>query len=67
MHISQKDLLYLSDELAWEMLAMKKCHHAIQEVSCSQIKQTLTQIGQTHQQHYETLLMQLHHNATQPQ
>lgn len=59
MQISSKDLNYLTDELSWELLAMKKCHHFAQECQDPQIAQTIERIGQMHQRHYETLLAQL--------
>lgn len=59
MLISTKDLNYLSDELSWELLAMKKCHHYAGECQDPQIQQLINQTGQMHQQHYETLLTQL--------
>ncbi|SFI87509.1 hypothetical protein [Thermoflavimicrobium dichotomicum] len=59
MQISTKDLQYLTDEMSWELLAMKKCHHYATECQDQQIAQLMNQIGQMHQQHYETLLAQL--------
>lgn len=56
MQISSKDLNYLTDEMSWELLAFKKCHHFASEVQDPQIKNAIDQIGMMHQQHYEALL-----------
>ncbi|KFZ41023.1 MULTISPECIES: spore coat protein [Thermoactinomyces] len=65
MQISTKDLSYLSDEMSWELLAMKKCNHFAQECQDEQVRQLLHQVGQMHQNHYEMLLNQLQ-QATEP-
>lgn len=59
MQITTKDLSYLTDELSWELLAMKKCYHFARECQDPQIAQQLDQIGQMHQRHYETILKHL--------
>jgi hypothetical protein len=60
--ITTKDFLYLKDQLSWELLAMKKCHHFAQECMDAEIKQSLEQAGQMHQRHYELLLKHLQNN-----
>lgn len=65
MQITTKDLLYLSDELSWELLAMKKSHHFASECQDPEVKQLLEKTGQMHQRHYETLLACLE-SATNP-
>lgn len=64
--LSSKDLLYVKDQLSWELLAMKKCHHFAQECQDTEISQELERIGKIHQQHYETLLNHLNPNGTAP-
>ncbi|BCU80877.1 hypothetical protein JIR001_06600 [Polycladomyces abyssicola] len=59
MPLSSKDLHYLKDELSWELLAMKKCHHFAQEAQDPQVRQLIDRVGRIHQQHYEILLSQL--------
>jgi hypothetical protein len=59
LQISTKDLNYLCDEMSWELLAMKKCHHYAQECQDAQVKSLIDQVGQMHQRHYEMLLSQL--------
>nr|WP_245891468.1 hypothetical protein [Planifilum fimeticola] len=59
LQLSTKDLHYLKDELSWELLAMKKCHHYAQECQDPEIRQLLDRIGKIHQQHYQILLNQL--------
>jgi hypothetical protein len=66
MQISTKDLHYLTDEMSWQLLAMKKCHHFAQEVQNPQIKSAIDRIGQMHQQHYEELLQVLQSASTNP-
>lgn len=56
MQISTKDLQYLTDEMSWELLAFKKCHHYANEIQDQQLKDAVNQIGAMHQQHYEALL-----------
>lgn len=57
--LSDKELHYLKDYLSWELLAIKKCHHAAQNCADVQIQDALKQIGQKHVQHYENLLSHL--------
>lgn len=64
MQISGKDLSYLSDELSWELLAMKRCHHYSQHVQDSQLLQVINEVGQMHQRHYEELLSVLQSGGT---
>lgn len=59
MPLSTKDLNYLKDELSWELLAFKKCHHYAQECQDQQVKQLIDQCGRMHQQHYQQLLHHL--------
>ncbi|PTX59082.1 hypothetical protein C8P63_11327 [Melghirimyces profundicolus] len=72
MQLSTKDLNYLKDEMSWELLAFKKCHHYAKECQDPQVKQLIDDIGRKHQQHYEQLLQQLNAanaggtQATQP-
>jgi len=56
MQLSTKDLNYIKDEMSWELLAFKKCHHYAQECQDPQIKQLIDDIGRKHQRHYEQLL-----------
>lgn len=60
--ITTKDCLYLKDELSWELIAMKKCHHLAQECTDPEIKQAIDKAGQMHQRHYQLLLKHLQNN-----
>lgn len=60
--ITTKDCQYITDALAWELLAAKKCHHYASECSCQQTKQLLDKAGQMHQRHYNLLLKHLQNN-----
>jgi light-regulated signal transduction histidine kinase (bacteriophytochrome) len=62
--VTIKDCLYLKDQLSWELIAMKKCHHFAQECIDIEIKQALEQAGQMHQRHYQLLLKHLQNNNT---
>jgi hypothetical protein len=59
VQLSDKDLHYFSDELSWELLAMKKCSHYAQECQDPQVAQLIDRIGRMHQAHYQTLLSAL--------
>jgi hypothetical protein len=63
--ISTKDLAYLTDALAWELLAFKKCHQYARMCTDSEIQQNIDRIGQMHQQHYGQLLNYLQSNSDQ--
>ncbi|WP_037464493.1 hypothetical protein [Shimazuella kribbensis] len=67
MQISSKDLSYLSDEMSWELIAFKKCHHFAEEVQDPQIKAAIDRIGAMHQQHYQELLQFLQSSTGQMQ
>ncbi|GIP40158.1 hypothetical protein J31TS4_34380 [Paenibacillus sp. J31TS4] len=63
--VTDKDCLYLKDELSWELLAMKKCHAYAQQCSDPDIAQAINRAGQMHQRHYNMLLKHLQNNNTQ--
>lgn len=60
--ITTKDCSYLKDELSWELLAMKKCHHFAEECQDPEVKQAINKAGQMHQRHYQMLLKHLQNN-----
>ena len=60
--ITTKDISYLKDQLSWELLATKKCHHFAQECSDPEIKAAIDRAGQLHQRHYNLLLKHLQNN-----
>lgn len=60
--ITNKDCSYLKDELSWELIAMKKCHHFAQECMDPEVKQAIDRAGQMHQRHYQMLLKHLQNN-----
>lgn len=57
--IADKELHYMKDYLSWELLAMKKCSDTANQVQDQDMAQMIRQIGQKHQDHYNTLLSQL--------
>lgn len=58
--IGDKELHYIKDYLSWELLAMKKCNDTANQIQDTQLAQMVRQIGQKHQDHYNTILNQLH-------
>ncbi|MBE3593494.1 MAG: ferritin-like domain-containing protein [Candidatus Carbobacillus altaicus] len=54
--VSTKDLLYLKDMMAWQLLAIKRYHHLSQELQNQTLKQMLGQLIDMHKAHYQTLL-----------
>lgn len=63
--ITTKDLLYLKDQLSWQLNAMKKCSHYAQESTDADVKQALDKAGKMHLRHYQTLLTHCQNNNTQ--
>ena len=62
--ITTKDHLYVKDQLSWELIAMKKCHHFAQECTNAEIRQAIDKAGHMHQRHYTLLLKHLQNNNT---
>lgn len=56
MSLSSKEFNYVKDHLSWELLMAKKYHDYAQQVTDTQLQQTLEQIGRKHQNNYSTLL-----------
>ena len=54
--ITSKELGYIEDYLSWELLAMKKCNHAVQSCTDPDIQNLIKQIGNVHVQHYNALV-----------
>ncbi len=63
--ISTKDLSYLKDAMAWELLATKKCRHYSSICTDQELKGEIDKVGQKHQQHYDKLLKYLQSNPNQ--
>lgn len=63
--ITTKDLLYLKDQLSWQLIAMKKCSHYAQDCTDPQVKQALDKAGKMHLRHYQMLLTHCQNNNTQ--
>lgn len=57
--IGEKELLYIKDYLSWELLAVKKCEETAKTMECQQLAQMVRDLGNKHQQHYNTILRQL--------
>lgn len=63
--ITTKDLLYLKDAMSWELGAVKKINHFVQECQNPKIKQVLERAGKLHQRHYNLLLRHCQNNNQQ--
>lgn len=63
--ISTKDLLYLTDMMSWNLNVVKKAHELAQHCQIPEIKQTIEQVGQMHQNHYQMLLNLTKSQSTQ--
>lgn len=57
--ITTKDLSYINDMLAWNLLAMKKAHFFAGQCQDQSVKMEVEKCGQMHQRHYEMLLAHL--------
>ncbi|WP_416147126.1 hypothetical protein ACM26V_12955 [Salipaludibacillus sp. HK11] len=57
--VTNKDHLYISDMLSWNLLAMKKAHAFAEQCADQQISQALDQAGKMHYEHYQKLLSHL--------
>ncbi|MBM7096971.1 MULTISPECIES: hypothetical protein [Alteribacter] len=57
--VTNKDHLYISDMLSWNLMAMKKAHQFSQQCQDQQIKDALDQAGRMHYMHYQKLLTHL--------
>lgn len=63
--VTTKDSAYLTDQLSWLLLAMKKCAHFASECQDPAIGQAISKIGQMHERQYTLLLKHLQTNNTQ--
>lgn len=63
--LSEKELNYLKDHLSWELLAVKKFHHYADQMQDPGLKQLAHELGQKHQNRYQTLLNHVHRAANQ--
>jgi hypothetical protein len=62
--ITTKDLLYLKDQMSWQLNAMKKCAHFANECTDPDVKQAIDNAGRMHQRHYQMLLQHCQNNNT---
>jgi len=59
MQLSDKDLLYIKDELSTELLMVKRYHDMMQHVTDQELQQACQQACDMHQRHYQMLLNNL--------
>lgn len=69
--MTAKELEYVADSMSNEDLLMKQCVAVVMGSSNQALRGLCTQMVQTHQQHYDTLLQAIHRHQqiapTQPQ
>lgn len=69
--MTAKELEYIADSMSNEDLQIKQCVAAINEATTPAMRNLLTTMVQTHQQHYNSLLHAISHHQqiapTQPQ
>ncbi|MCU9612856.1 hypothetical protein OEV98_04745 [Caldibacillus lycopersici] len=58
--VTEKDSLYLTDMLSWNLLAMKKAYFFANQCQDPEIKAAINKAGQMHQKHYQKILSHLH-------
>ncbi len=63
--VTNKDHLYITDMLSWNLLAMKKCHFYAQNCMDPEIKNAIDKAGQMHERHYQKIMSHLQ-NQNQP-
>lgn len=66
--ITSKDLLYLTDMMSWNLLALKKAHFYAGQCQMSEISQALEKACQMHERHYRQILNHMQkHTGQAPQ
>jgi hypothetical protein len=60
--VSTKDLSSVEDQMQWFLTAAKKCGHFANECTDPEVKTCISQIGKTHERHYQLLLQYLQTN-----
>lgn len=63
--LTTKELNYVKDHLSWELLAIKKFHHYADQMEDHGLKQVAHELGQLHQNRYQTLLNHVHNHSSQ--
>lgn len=63
--ISVKDQSYLTDMLAWNLLATKKANFFASQCQDPQVAELINRSGQMHQRHYDAILTHLNQNQNQ--
>ncbi|WP_453994034.1 hypothetical protein [Bacillus nitroreducens] len=66
--ITSKDLLYLTDMMSWNLLALKKAHFFAGQCQMPEISQALEKACQMHERHYRQILEHMQkHTGQAPQ
>lgn len=54
--VSTKDLLYLTDMMSWNLMALKKAHFFAEQCTIPELKMAAENVCKMHQKHYQTIL-----------
>lgn len=66
--ITSKDLLYLTDMMSWNLMALKKAHFYAGQCHINEISQALEKACQMHERHYNQILQHMQkHTGQAPQ
>ncbi|UCZ52580.1 hypothetical protein LGQ02_17455 [Bacillus shivajii] len=65
--ITNKDHLYITDMLSWNLLSMKKAHDFAANCQDPDVAQALDDAGKMHYMHYQTLLNHLNQQNSSQQ
>lgn len=63
--LTEKDLAYMKDAIAWELLACKKAHQYAHQTLEPECRQLMTQIAQQHQRNLESIVQHLGEHVQQ--
>lgn len=63
--ITTKDLLYLTDIMSWNLMALKKAHFYESQCQVPEISQAMQKACEMHERHYQMVLKHLE-NTNQP-
>ncbi|WP_449537472.1 hypothetical protein [Ferdinandcohnia sp. Marseille-Q9671] len=64
--ITSKDLLYLTDMMSWNLMALKKAHFYAGQCHIDEISQALEKACQMHERHYRQILDHMQKHTGQP-
>ena len=63
--ITSKDLLYITDMMSWNLMAMKKAHFYESQCQIPEVSQAMKEICEMHERHYHKILNHLGNHQQQ--